>query len=123
MRQYRGLTKDGKWVYGWYFELVDGVYQVRRSYIKQYDTPWHDTEVIPETVGQSTGLKDKKRIAAYFGDKVIHDNWDIGVVKWHEKKLRVCFEWEDGAITYPLEHYDYINFVIIGTIHDSEAKE
>ena len=79
MRKYRGLTKDGKWVYGNLivnnaYDLVDGVHPAEplKTYIRERDLTWVSEpdnkrwthlsfEVIPETVKQSTGLKDKKR--------------------------------------------------------------
>lgn len=50
MRKYRGLTKEGKLVYGWYQEFNDD------SYIREGNILYC---VIPKTVGQFTGLKDK----------------------------------------------------------------
>ena len=72
MRQYRGMTKDGKWVYGWYCE-VDGKHYIIPNTAEMLGAGWENpdgvpssdeviygyVEVIPETVGQSTGLKDK----------------------------------------------------------------
>lgn len=69
MRPCRGLTKDGKEVKGWPV-IISG-----KHYIMRQDAEWSKVfngltldwyvaegyfiEVIPETVGQSTGLKDK----------------------------------------------------------------
>ena len=76
MRKYRGLTKDGKWVYGWYVKVEGKHYivpddaKLLRRTISDYNTVFGDVivgfiEVIPKTVGQSTGLKDKKRTKEY----------------------------------------------------------
>ena len=53
--KYRGMTKDGKWVYGYLFKTWDQTFIL-----------WGTTngipdmlEVLPETVGQYTGRKDK----------------------------------------------------------------
>jgi len=57
-RKYRGLTKEGKWVYGYF--LVNS-----NNRVCIYDPEIGDIPIIPETVGQFTGLKDKKRTKEY----------------------------------------------------------
>lgn len=56
MRQYRGKDrKTGEWKYGWYRETpLKGT-----PLICEPDNVGFHIEVVPETVGQSTGLKDK----------------------------------------------------------------
>ncbi len=53
MRQYRGLTKEGKWVYGWI------TYGDKPPMARMYGPKGYIAEVIPESVSQFTGLKDK----------------------------------------------------------------
>lgn len=65
--KFRGKRKDnGEWVFGFYleYELCDG--EGRCSYIKIDGCS--PIKVIPETVSQFTGLKDKKSIRIYEGD-------------------------------------------------------
>lgn len=57
MREYkfRGKRKDnGEWVYGYYADY-DG-----SPIIYSFSDPAFPVEIVPETVGQYTGLKDKK---------------------------------------------------------------
>ena len=87
MRPYRGMRVDnGEWAKGWYGESEG------KSYIADWDkgfkydfgdgtegTHWH-IEVIPETVGQYTGLKDKNGIEIYKNSR-IRVTWDDGEIE------------------------------------------
>jgi len=67
MRKYRGLTKEGELVYGWYFTFQgckDGQ-EFTQHLIGDLEN--HD-EVIPETVVQFTGRKDKNKKEVYDKD-------------------------------------------------------
>lgn len=92
-RQYRGLTPDGKLVKG---DLVTLYYPKRLCIAQEGNTQdWSNTrfdEVLPESVGQSTGLKDRKRTDAfpegqdiYQGDdlKVGHRTYTIKIDSFH----------------------------------------
>jgi len=79
MRPHRGKTKNGKWVKGWYAKIENS------HVIIELDNEWHHegrgdfigdyVEIIPETVGQQVGLKDKNSEEYYFDD----------IAKWNNK--------------------------------------
>lgn len=80
---YRGKRKDnGEWVYGYYVSKTDPLLGIGKAFIlaQEFDRScitgeptvlrsemtWY--EVVPETVGQCTGLKDKDGKAIFKGD-------------------------------------------------------
>lgn len=138
MRQYRGLTKDGKRVYGWHIKNVH-----KQSFIVCTDIsspPIHTTavksltgshdivilgayEVIPETVGQYL-RKDKN-------GNDIYSNMPI---RYSDKEYPKGFIWDEDGLRWTLNdgyfhtHYgrtgtggedDYLDLEIIGNIHQN----
>lgn len=112
--KFRGKeVDDNKWIYGWFSEDY-GFAEI----LTEYD----DCEVLLETVGQYTGLKDKNGIEIYEGD-VLHKDSYWG---WH-------VEFEDGAFCrVPNNYVQRVNWVhhrmkqndvedweVIGNIHDN----
>jgi len=94
MRQYRGLTKEGKWVYGWYCKWGRRHFIFDPKYSLQFLACF--VEVIPESVGQKVGLKDKNKVEMYFDD----------IVLWNKKKYVVV--WSKtclGIYLEPLDNY------------------
>jgi len=71
MRPYRGLTKEGRWMKGWY--VYDRLQDKHYIFDDEVKDDWK-FEVIPETVGQFTGLCDKndKELDWWEGDIFNH---------------------------------------------------
>jgi len=128
MRNYRAIPIGGKdFVYGWYLENSHGQCfivctdvsspPIHTTAVKSL-TGSHDIviigaiEVIPSTVGQQVGLKDKNEKDAYAGDKVTICTYSSWVIDWHDAGWKLKQDWIDHWTEIPKD------FIIIGTIHD-----
>lgn len=121
---FRGKTDKGEWVYG---DLLHPDLYGNGCAIEDFTKEKNNCfDVIPETVGQYTGLI-ANGTKIFEGDIVKHhrtlwgtDNTDIGIIKWHQKTCRfyrtskfdtvhIVEIWEDTATEYE----------VIGNIHDN----
>lgn len=134
MRNYRGLTKEGKWVYGWYMEHPFSDNPAKNvSVIIQEERPY---EVIPKTVGQQTDRKDKNDKEIYEGDiiEAYSETINIGTGRptgnW--KRTRYTIEWKAPMFTKRRHENNYLDafgigsqelitkyYEIIGNVHDN----
>lgn len=103
------------WIDGYLTENQDGFSRIRPTY---WDRKEIGCRVVPETIGQYTGTKDKNEIEIFEGDIVkCHDrltgNDFIGFVDYADNSFRI----NDGAMT----HYRWIDYECeaIGNIYDN----
>ena len=141
--KFRGKSvKSGEWVYGCYCRIGGGIVCIlpfdtgividsRGQYVKRMDF----IEVIPETVGEYTGLKDSKRTEEYPEGQEIYKGDYVHIwsdfykkdmpkaeVFWNNRNARFDIKSPNGL------YHDWLSnghcqgwFIeVIGTIHDEE---
>ena len=88
MRQFRGKSiTTGEWVEGHYWtDNVGDVPDGAIHYIQEYDQETlraiKDHEVVPATIGQSTGLKDKNGVEVYSDQHLEDDKGNEYKIVW-----------------------------------------
>ncbi len=129
MDELRGIwrgkrTKNGEWVEGFYFETPVG-----ESYIM---TSRQETKfvfkVIPQTLGECTGLRDKNGKPIFEGD-ICKDENSTYLIVWHMHQWQCKVIHSDCVLaldcSFPLWQWDnckengYRTLEIIGNIHDN----
>ena len=144
MREYRGKTKGGEWVYGDKVTRVlfdpyerEVVCIYKKKYVKNGVTSFNTfIEVLPESVGQFAGLKDQKGK----GKKVYDDDYCLIRVDFNSpdakksncKNIKVLIYYDDelyawcwhersqyGGHTARFDEYEFDVIEVIGNKTDS----
>lgn len=117
-------TDNGEWIYGnyCYAEFID-----KRGYedlIIEQPANGETRRVIPETVGQYTGLTDKN------GKKIFEGDIVAGALIWQEKRKNGLVAFKDGSFGLMwyrggVEQFNAftsmcnVEYEVIGNIHDN----
>ena len=101
---------DGMWYFGVPIRCYDGDWQICTDNSKR--------TVIPETIGQYTGLADKNGTKIFEGD-IGRRRDDIFLIDWSEEKAAFVMIFHDYIceILYLEEMWD--DAEVIGNIHDN----
>lgn len=121
---FRGKRKNpfnnNEWVYGFLINFPNSETEI----CYEYDEDWEDNNceaVIPETVGEFTGILDKNGNKIFEGD-IVEFTDDIpgkGEIVYEDAEWFIVFPSVSGGLLYnPLSHYESKNLEIIGNKFD-----
>ena len=111
-------TDNGKWVKGYLYITHIGAHEIG-SYDAEINIERFTFDVIPETVGQYTGLTDKNGKRIFEGDIVSLVKHDGLIYKVVYVPCRYELVNSKGVNCFVLDIYKSENIEVIGNIHDN----
>lgn len=141
--EFRGKTKVNEWIYGYYHKETSASIALQEYGINEINTHYIHTvidhlpfkiEVIPETIGQYTGLKDKNGKKIFEGDIIdIHqtvNGYNQFVIEYDKYKFSARYYNQDKKQAgswygYDLDELFEINesekeIEVIGNIYENK---
>ena len=105
--KFRGKTKDGKWVFG-YLLSMDCIGEISGCHLDWFE------KVLPETVGQYTGVDDMFETPIYEGDLLDMEIFYYPLrVEFHRGSFMAIDSDNDWW------RFRHDNCMVIGNIHDN----